>query len=264
MRWWMVSWGISSQTWTKASANSWTVCGATWRWWMERDVMSQMCSPGFRSGERAGRSIALMPSSCRNCWHTPATWGLALSCIRRNPGPTAPAYGLTRCLRISSRYLMAVRLPVASTWRAVQPPKEMPPQTVTDPLPNRSCWRMLQAAECSPSRLQTLSRLSQYAQCVLLSSVKSTGHQWQSSQSWCSLANAKRPARCWAVSTTPTCGHRALMPPLLSLFLTVWADTCTFAACWRLFCRALAVLLLFLAAGGSSPAAGLLLSYGLL
>ncbi|KAI4892575.1 hypothetical protein NFI96_008644, partial [Prochilodus magdalenae] len=32
--------------------------------------------------------------------------------IRRNPGPTAPAYGLTRGLRISSQYLMAVRLPL--------------------------------------------------------------------------------------------------------------------------------------------------------
>lgn len=37
------------------------------RWWMERDMMSQMCSIGFRSGERAGQSIASMPSSCRNC-----------------------------------------------------------------------------------------------------------------------------------------------------------------------------------------------------
>ena len=87
-----------------------------------------------------------------------------MSCIRRNPGPTAPAYGLTRGLRISSRYLMAVRLPLASTWRAVRPPKEMPPHTMTDPPPNRSCWRMLQAAERSPRRLQTLSRLSR-AQC---------------------------------------------------------------------------------------------------
>ena len=73
-------------------------------------------------------------------------------------------YGLTRGLRISSRYLMAVRLPLASTWRAVGPPKEMPPHTMTDPPPNRSCWRMLQAAERSPRRLQTLSRLSR-AQC---------------------------------------------------------------------------------------------------
>ena len=101
MRWRMFSWGISSQTWIKASVNSWTVCGATWRWWMEWDTMSQMCSIGFRSGERASQSIASMPSSCRNCWHTSATWGLALSCIRRNPGPTAPAYGLTMGLKIS-------------------------------------------------------------------------------------------------------------------------------------------------------------------
>ena len=115
------------------------------------------------------------------------------SCIRRNP--TAPAYGLTRGLRISSRYLMVVRLPLASTWRAVRPPKEMPPHTMTDPPPNRSCWRMLQAAERSPRRLQTLSRLSHVLSVNLLSSVKSTGRQWRICQSaepllyWGCLAN---------------------------------------------------------------------------
>ncbi|CAB1318779.1 unnamed protein product [Coregonus sp. 'balchen'] len=114
---------------------------------------------------------------------------------------------------------MAVRLPLASTWRAVRPPKEMPPHTMTDPPPNRSCWRMLQAAERSPRRLQTLSRLSHVLSVNLLSSVKSTWRQWRICQSWCSLANAKRPARCWAVSTTPTCGRRALIPPSWSLFL---------------------------------------------
>uniref|UniRef100_A0A8C7RK08 Endoplasmic reticulum junction formation protein lunapark n=1 Tax=Oncorhynchus mykiss TaxID=8022 RepID=A0A8C7RK08_ONCMY len=50
-----------------AQKNSWTVCGATWRWWMERDMMFQMCSIGFRSGEWVGQSLASMPSSCRNC-----------------------------------------------------------------------------------------------------------------------------------------------------------------------------------------------------
>ena len=54
----MFSWGISSQTWIKASVNSWTVCGATWRWRMEQDMMSQMCSIGFRSGEGAGHPWA--------------------------------------------------------------------------------------------------------------------------------------------------------------------------------------------------------------
>ncbi|CAL8326987.1 unnamed protein product [Lota lota] len=94
-----------------------------------------------------------------NVYPNVSTVSLDLSELR-NPGPTAPAYGLTRGLRISSRYLMAVRLPLASTWRTVRPPKEMPPHTMTDPPPNRSCWRMLQAAERSPRRLQTLSRLS--------------------------------------------------------------------------------------------------------
>ena len=74
-------------------------------------------------------------------------------------------------------HLMAVRVPLASTWRAVRPSKEMPPYTITDPPPNQSCWRMLQAAEHSPRCLQTLSRLSHVLSVNLLSSVKSTGRQ---------------------------------------------------------------------------------------
>ncbi len=85
----MVSWGISSQIWTRASLSSWKVWGATWRRRMDR--MSQRCSIGFRSGKRGGHSMVLIPSSSRNCLHTLATWGWALSCTRRNPGPTAPA-----------------------------------------------------------------------------------------------------------------------------------------------------------------------------
>lgn len=63
----MVSWGISSHTWNKASTNSWTVWGATWCWWMDQDMRSQMW---FRSGERVGLSITSIPLSSRNCWHT--------------------------------------------------------------------------------------------------------------------------------------------------------------------------------------------------
>ena len=59
---------------------------------------------------------------------------------------------------------MAVRLPLGSTWRAVRPPREMPPHTMTDPPPNRSCWRMLQAAERSPRCLQTVTSVT-CAQC---------------------------------------------------------------------------------------------------
>lgn len=121
----------SPRTWTKAWANSWLVCGATWHW-MERDMMPQMCSIRFRFGERAGQSIASMASSCRNCWHTPATWGLALSCIRRNPGPTAAAYGLKGVWR--SHLSQATS---AKHMEGCAPPKKCDPQTSTDPLPKR-------------------------------------------------------------------------------------------------------------------------------
>ncbi|KAK6295254.1 hypothetical protein J4Q44_G00344800 [Coregonus suidteri] len=135
----------------------------------------------------------------------------------------------------------------------------MPPHTMTDPPPNRSCWRMLQAAERSPWRLQTLSRLSHVLSVNLLSSVKSTGRQWRICQSWCSLANAKRPVRCWAVSTTPTCGRWALMESVsdrLSRHAHLWPAGGHFAGLWQ--CSSLHK------GGGSGPAAGLLPSYGLL
>ena len=74
MSWLMVSWEISSQTWIGASVSSWTVCGGTWWLRMHRYTMSHSCSFGF---------IQELP--------TLATRGLALSCTRRNPGPTAPA-----------------------------------------------------------------------------------------------------------------------------------------------------------------------------
>lgn len=44
MTWWMVSWGISYQTWIKASLRSWTVCGAIWWHWMHRQITSQRFS----------------------------------------------------------------------------------------------------------------------------------------------------------------------------------------------------------------------------
>uniref|UniRef100_A0AAY4C1H9 IRS-type PTB domain-containing protein n=1 Tax=Denticeps clupeoides TaxID=299321 RepID=A0AAY4C1H9_9TELE len=40
-----------------------------------------------------------------------------------------------------------ISVPLASTWRAVQPPKQI---TITDPLPNRSCWRSRTFSTMSP------------------------------------------------------------------------------------------------------------------
>ncbi len=87
----MVSRGISSQIWTRASLSSWTVLGVTWRRQMDRNIMSQRCYIRFRSGELWADSMVSIPSSSRNCLHTPATWGRTFLCTRRNPGPTAPA-----------------------------------------------------------------------------------------------------------------------------------------------------------------------------
>lgn len=57
---------------------------------------------------------------------------------------------------------------------------------------------------------------------------------------WFSLANASQAVQCWAVSTGPSRGHQALMPPLWNLFLTVGSETCISASSWRCL-RALAV-----------------------
>ncbi len=93
---------------------------------------------------------------------------------------------------------------------------------------------------------QTLFRLSHVLRVNLLSSV--SGCQWQTCQFWLSMANANRAPRCWAVSTGPTRGRWALRPPSWSRFLIVWSVTFTPVACWRSFCRAVAVLILFLLA----------------
>ncbi|MED6295527.1 hypothetical protein CHARACLAT_032739 [Characodon lateralis] len=76
----------------------------------------------------------------------------------------------------------------------------------------------------------------------------------------------KRPTPCWAVSITPICGHLAIIPSSWSRFLSVCADTCTFVACWRSFCRAwrCSSCSSLHIGGGSGPAPGLLPSYGLL
>ena len=158
--------------------------------------MSLRCS-GFRSGKRVGQSIVSMPSTSKNRYHTLATWDRALSCTRRNPGPTEPAYGLTIGLRISSLYLLSVKLPWLSICRPVPHSKEMPPQTITEPPPNLSCWTMLHAWWRSPVLLQALTRPSDPLKLNRLPFVKSTGRQWRTCQFWCFLANDDR---VWGLS----------------------------------------------------------------
>lgn len=68
---------------------------ATWSY-----MRSQRCSIGFKSVGREGQhQHHQCPHHLWNCWQTPATWDEALSCKRRNQGPTAPEYGLPMGLR---------------------------------------------------------------------------------------------------------------------------------------------------------------------
>lgn len=71
----------------------------------------------------------------------------------------------------------------------------------------------------------------------LLSSVKITGCQRQTSQFWCCPVNGTSAALWWAVSTGHNRGHDALMSSSWSLFLTVRLEKYTQVACWRSFCR---------------------------
>ena len=59
----------------------------------------------------------------------------------------------------------------------------------------------------------------------LLSSVKRIGCQWQTCLFCCSLMNASRVTRCWAVITGPNRGHQALMPPSWNLLEVIVALT---------------------------------------
>ena len=52
--------------------------------------------------------------------------------------------------------------------------EDMPPQTITDLLPNQPCWIKLQATKCPTHCFQTFSNLSHVLSVNLLSSVKRT------------------------------------------------------------------------------------------
>lgn len=138
-----------------------------------------------------------MSSSYRHCLHTLATRGQTLSCTRRNPGHT-PVQGLP----MTEDFILlpsSSKVPRASMYRSLQL-KDIPSQTIIYPPPNQSNRMKLQAALCSSWHLQTLSHLSHMLSVNLLSSVKRTVRQWQTCQ-------------FWAMSTNPTRGCLAILPP---------------------------------------------------
>lgn len=83
---------------------------ATWSY-----MRSQRCSIGFKSVGREGQhQHHQCPHHLWNCWQTPATWGQALPCKRRNQRPTAPEYGPTMGLRSLFQFPTAVKVPLCA------------------------------------------------------------------------------------------------------------------------------------------------------
>lgn len=93
------------QTWIKAPVSSRTVCGATWQCCrMARDLTSQMCSVGFRP---VNSILHLHHAESANTLKPHEAWYCHAA-----QDPTAPAYGLTMVLKVSSRYPTAVEVPL--------------------------------------------------------------------------------------------------------------------------------------------------------
>lgn len=160
---WMFSWEISSQTWILSISQ----------------FLDSLTFPYF--------------NFILNCRH-PAIWGLSLSCIRGNPGPTGPSWSY-----IGSEDLIQVPNGIRVTLGkhmegcASQQRNASPDHCQTI---HAGCCRQ-QNVLLSISRLSCLSHVLS----VNLSSVKSTGHPWRICQSCCS-------GKCQSVCILLGCKHR--------------------------------------------------------
>ena len=120
-------------------------------------LLSHMCSIGVKSGLYGGHASGAMLLFARKSWQTRATCGRALSCcrIRLRCCTSGTATGCN----ISSLYLTAVILP-ATIINCDFFPWAMPPQTITEPPPNRSHSTTQASAKRSPRRRYTRRRPS--------------------------------------------------------------------------------------------------------
>ena len=117
--------------------------------------LSHMCSIGVKSGLYGGHASGAMLLFARKSWQTRATCGRALSCcrIRLRCCTSGTATGRS----ISSLYFTAVILP-ATIINCDFIPWAMPPQTITEPPPNRSRSTTQASAKRSPRRRYTRRR----------------------------------------------------------------------------------------------------------
>ena len=118
---------------------------------------SHMCSIGVKSGLYGGHASDAMLLFARKSWQTRATCGRALSCCRIRLRCCTSGTATGR--KILSLYLTAVILP-ATIIKCDFIPWAMPPQTITEPPPNRSRSTTQASAKRSPRRRYTRRRPS--------------------------------------------------------------------------------------------------------
>ena len=150
----MVSWGMTLQSSNNASSNSWSVWGWCRRLWKRLPIKSQRCSIQFRSGLCGGQSMTWIPESSRKRVVTLEVCALAPSCINTKYQPISCANGrMWFCT--TSTYLSAVKFPRMKMRSVLF--KEIPPQTISDPLPYATVCSKLGGRFSSPLHCHTLA-----------------------------------------------------------------------------------------------------------
>ena len=186
---------------------------------------SHMCSIGVKSGLYGSHASGAMLLFARKSWQTRATCGRALSCCRIRLRCCTSGTATGR--KISSLYLTAVILPATIT-NCDFIPWAMPPQTITEPPPNRSRSTTQASTKRSPRRRYTRRRPSARWRVNLDSSVKRTRLHCLIGNSLgaCAVNHAiRRNLRAW-VRGRPTYGRRARRPISRNRLPTVFGEIC--------------------------------------
>ncbi len=105
----IVACGMLVHSSSMALRSCWILAGTGTRCHIRRSRASQTCSMGDMSSEYAGHAKTGMFSASRNCVQILATLGCAFSCC--NIRGWLWMNGTTMGLRISSRYLCALKMP---------------------------------------------------------------------------------------------------------------------------------------------------------
>ncbi len=170
---WFVACGMLVHSSSMAVWSCWILPGTGTCCRIRRSRASQTCS----MGDYAGHARTVMFSASRNCVQILTTWGRALSCC--NMRWWSWMNGTTMCLRISSRFLCAFKMPLIKCT-CVCCPYACPYHTIT-PSPT---WATRSTTLTSANRSPT-QRLSCWLHRKYLRSLSSAHEKWGQKQKCC-------------------------------------------------------------------------------